>query len=134
MTNTGYSKQLEDEKNKSASLTKELEQVSGQTMEELHTTCQAEYRFLDKLENDLSKNKVLNEKKIEQIRNDAKALLNKLNKTVDDGSAPKAPKPEFKELAGTAILLKVKEATIVNLQKQIDELKSKKPAVVEKTV
>lgn len=117
MTNSAYSKQLEDEKNKSASLTKELEQVSGQTMEELHTTCQAEYRFLDKLENDLSKNKVLNEKKIEQIRNDAKALLNKLNKTVDDGSAAKAAKPEFKELAGTAILLKVKEATIVNLQK-----------------
>ena len=38
-------------------LNAELEGVQGQTLGELSETCEAEYRFLDKLENQLSKNK-----------------------------------------------------------------------------
>lgn len=39
---------------------------------------------MDKLENQLSKNKELDQKKVEAIRKEAKTLMNKLNKCVEE--------------------------------------------------
>ena len=84
VTNAAYEKQLEQESKKTMALNAELEGVQGQTLGELSETCEAEYRFLDKLENQLSKNKQLDSKKIEQIKSEAKTLFNQFNKVVDD--------------------------------------------------
>lgn len=50
MTNKGYQATLEQETNRQNSLNEELSQVQGQTIEMLHETCEAEFRFLEKLE------------------------------------------------------------------------------------
>jgi len=69
--NSKYDAQLQQENNKTKALEAELEQVGGQTIEDMHDTCEAEYKFLDKLENQLSKNKEFDKKKIDEIKREA---------------------------------------------------------------
>jgi len=84
----------------------ELEQVGGQTVVELHDTCEAEYKFLDKLENQLSKNKEFDKKKVDEIKKEAKKLMNMLSNCTDDADKPKS---NYTEATNKNILVRIKE-------------------------